>query len=248
LLVAYDGSAYHGFARNNDIVTVAGRLTELLETVCRQPVELVGAGRTDAGVHAWGQVVSADLPVGMDLLKLRYRINSMVGPSLVVRSIEWAPKPDFNARYDANWRHYRYTVLNTPVPSPFLAGTAWHVAQELDLRLMQLACDPFVGVHDFTSFCRKPRVGEVDRPPSLMRHVMLARWTDVGEGLLRFDIRANAFCHQMVRSITGTLVEVGLGRRTAGGLMDVLRAKDRSRAGLVAPPHGLCLWEVGYDE
>ena len=114
--------------------------------------------------------------------------------------------------------------------------------------MMQLACDPFIGAHDFTSFCRKPVVTPGRRERSMVRRVLIARWADLGEGQLRFDIRAQSFCHQMVRAITGTLVEVGLGRRKPGEIMDVLRAKDRNQAGQVAPPHGLCLWEVGYDE
>jgi tRNA pseudouridine38-40 synthase len=248
MTVAYDGSAFHGFARNEGVATVAGRLGELLETICRRPVELVGAGRTDAGVHAWGQVVSGDLPADIDLTGVRNRVNSMGGPAIVVRDIEWAPTPDFSARFDARWRHYRYTVLNTPVPNPFLATTAWHVVHPLDLRLMQLACDPFVGEHDFTSFCRKPKVEEGEPEAPMRRRILQAEWSDVGGGCLRFDVRANAFCHQMVRSITGTLVEVGQGKRHAGDVMGILRARDRNRAGQVAPPHGLCLWEVGYDE
>jgi len=246
LLVAYDGSAFHGFARNVGVATVAGTLTEMLELICRHPVEIVGAGRTDKGVHAWGQVVSCDLPADEDLPGVQRRVNSMCGPALVVRDIAWADTTDFSARFDASWRHYRYTIHNAPIPDPFLARTTWHVAHPLDVRLMQLACDPFVGEHDFASFCRRPKVDD-DRPPaSLVRRVLLARWTDLDEGVLRFDIRANAFCHQMVRSITGTLVDVGLGRLTAGEMASILRARDRNRAGQVAPPHGLCLWEVAY--
>jgi tRNA pseudouridine38-40 synthase len=248
MTVAYDGAAFHGFAANEGVVTVAGTLAESLAKVCRQPVEIVGAGRTDAGVHAWGQVVSGDVPASVDLAGVAKRLNSMHAPRLVVRAIDWAPTPDFHARFDAQWRHYRYTILNTPTPSPFLAGTAWHVAHPLDLRRMRLGSDPFLGEHDFSSFCRKPKRGEDAPEPSMVRRVLLADWTDLGDGLLRFEIRATAFCHQMVRSITGTLVDVGLGKRAPGDLLDALRARDRRRAGQVAPPHGLCLWEVGYRE
>ena len=262
LVVAYDGSAFHGFAKNRDVSTVAGTLEDAMSLVCRTPVELVGAGRTDAGVHAWGQVISADLPATTDLVGLARRLNKMCGPAIAVRSAEWAPWDAFNARFDAQWRHYRYTILNSPAPNPFLARTTWHVHEPLDLGLMQLACDPFIGEHDFTSFCRRPKVGAAEsgeadsgvlpdgppapREPSMVRHVLAAGWTDLGDGLLRLDIRATSFCHQMVRSITGTLVEVGLGKRTAGEILGILRARDRGRAGQVAPPEGLCLWEVGY--
>ncbi len=253
LLVAYDGSGFHGFALNDGVATVAGSLGEALGTVLGHPVVLTAAGRTDTGVHAWGQVVSLDVPdeqheAPLDLDALRRSVNALCGPAVVVRSAEWAA-PDFDARFSARWRRYRYTVLNDPVPDPFLAGTTWHVDRPLDLRLMRLACDPFVGEHDFSSFCRRPKRPEGEPPATLVRRVISARWDDVGDvpgRLLRFEIVANAFCHQMVRSIVGTLVEVGLGRRSAGSILDTLRARDRSTAGQLAPPDGLCLWEVGY--
>ena len=116
-------------------------------------------------------------------------------------------------------------------------------------RALRLACDPLIGEHDFSSFCRRPKPAAGEPPSTLVRRVVSARWDEVGEPgrrLLRFEITANAFCHQMVRSIAGTLVEVGLGKRSAGSLMGALRACDRARAGQLAPPHGLCLWEVGY--
>jgi tRNA pseudouridine38-40 synthase len=115
---------------------------------------------------------------------------------------------------------------------------------------MQAACDPLIGDHDFTSFCRRPKVDENEPEPSMVRRVLSAKWSaDEWNGaLLRFEIRANAFCHQMVRSIVGLLVDVGRGRRRAGEVLAVLRAKDRAGVGNIAPPHGLCLWEVGYPD
>jgi tRNA pseudouridine38-40 synthase len=118
---------------------------------------------------------------------------------------------------------------------------------------MRLGCDPLIGEHDFSSFCRRPKRSPADlaagrTPPVMVRRVLVARWVELDDGVVRFEIRATAFCHQMVRSIVGTLVDVGLGRRRAGELRGVLLAKDRSRTGPVAPPHGLCLWEVGYPD
>jgi tRNA pseudouridine38-40 synthase len=255
MLVAYDGSGVHGFALNEGVPTVAGALSEALAKVLGQPVVLTAAGRTDTGVHAWGQVVSFDGPddepdAPLDLEAIQRSVNALCGPAVVVRSVERAA-PDFDARFSARWRCYRYTVLNDSVPDPFLAGTTWQVERPLDLRLMRLACDPFVGEHDFSSFCRRPKRPEGEPPATLVRRVTSARWDDVGDlpgRLLRFEIVANAFCHQMVRSIVGTMVEVGLGRRSAGSILATLRARDRSTAGQLAPPHGLCLHEVGYDE
>ena len=247
MTVAYDGAPFHGFASQPGVSTVAGTLGATLERVLGHPVELVCAGRTDAGVHGWGQVVSFDADAArFDADRVQAAVNGLCGPSIVVRAAAVADTADFSARFDATARRYRYTVLNRPVPDPFLAATSWHVAQPLDLRAMQAACDPLIGEHDFTSFCRRPK-GEPDA--SLARRVLDARWERdpaAGDGVLRFWIEATAFCHQMVRSITGTLVDVGLGKRTAADVLTALRARDRSAAGPVAPPHGLCLWEVVY--
>jgi tRNA pseudouridine38-40 synthase len=251
LLVAYHGSSFHGFAINRDVRTVAGLLTDTISMVTRQQVRLVGAGRTDTGVHGWGQVISLDLPDTTDLDNLAHRINRMCGPAIVIRAGRWSTDPDFSARFSATWRHYRYDVLNTSAPNPFLAATSWHVPQPLDLLVMNLAVDPLIGEHDFSSFGRRPPRIEGHREPSMHRYVFLARWRTVGAdqpGLLRFDIRANAFCHQMVRSIVGTLVDVGRGTISAGEMTSILRAKNRAVAGQIAPPHGLCLWEVGYSD
>ncbi|MEY2996043.1 MAG: tRNA pseudouridine(38-40) synthase TruA, partial [Actinomycetota bacterium] len=150
LLVAYDGAGLHGFAVNDGVVTVAGLLADALSTIARRPIEIVGAGRTDAGVHAWGQVVSCDLPIDVDVDGLARRLSKMCAPSVVVRAVEVAP-PDFHARFSARWRRYRYTVLNEPVPDPFLASTAWHVPVPLKLDLMRMAADPLIGEHDFSA-------------------------------------------------------------------------------------------------
>lgn len=248
-VLAYDGAPFHGFAESTDVPTVLGSLRAAIERVVRIPVDLVGAGRTDAGVHAWGQVVSGDLPADTDLDGLQRRINRMCGPAVVVRSAEWAAA-DFHARFSATWRHYRYHVLPSPDAVPALAATTWHVSAPLHLWAMQAACDPIIGEHDFSSFCRAPKVPEGAPPVSLRRRVLWADWTQIESDygpLLRFEIRANAFCHQMVRSIVGTMVDIGVGRLRAGDMMPILHRRDRQAAGRVAPPHGLTLWHVGFD-
>lgn len=248
-VVAYDGAAFAGFAVNRDVTTVAGVLEQALERITRIPVSVVGAGRTDAGVHAWGQIISCDVPATSDLPNLLRRVNSMCAPEVVLRNAEWA-EHDFNARFDAVWRHYRYTVLNTVTPNPFLADSTWHVFRPLSLPAMQLACDPLIGENDFTSFCRKPPLIDGVGEPSLRRRVMLAKWSDISTvetaGLLRFEIRANAFCHQMVRSIVGLMIDVGLGKRHAGEIRSLMGARDRAVMPSLAPARGLMLWEVGY--
>lgn len=247
--MAYDGAAYAGFAVNRDVITVAGVLTDALSTISRRAVQIVGAGRTDAGVHAWGQVVSCDLPASARLDDVIRRVNSMCGPTVVIRSAEWADD-NFSARFSADWRHYRYMIVNTPTPNPFLVRSAWHVWRPLSLPALRLACDPLIGENDFTAFCRMPDRQPGHGEPSMRRRVMLAKWTDVGTadtpGLLRFEIRANAFCHQMVRSIVALMVDVGLGKRSAGDIRPIMISRDRSMIPTLAPAHGLSLWEVGY--
>jgi tRNA pseudouridine38-40 synthase len=240
LVLAYDGTGFHGFAPQPDVRTVAGALGRALEKVLRHPVELTCAGRTDTRVHAWGQVVSLECDPGVDPWKLQKAVNGMLAPEVVLRSCEVAPAA-FDARRAAQWRSYRYTVVNRPVPDPFLARYAWWVPGRLEVSAMQLGADPFVGEHDFAAFCRAGPEGS-----TTVRRVTESRWVEAGDGVLRYDIRANAFCWQMVRSIVGTLVDIGTGARRAGEVMGMLRAKDRAAAGKVAPPQGLCLWEVGY--
>ena len=245
MVVAYDGAKFHGFAAQPGLATVGGTLARTIERVLGHDVELTCAGRTDAGVHGWGQVVSFDANADrFDAAKLQQAVNGLCGPSVVVRAVDAAPD-GFDARFDARSRRYRYTVLNRPVPDPFLAATSWHVPQPLELDRLRLACDPLIGEHDFTSFCRKPKG---DPEASLVRRVLDARWEDEGDGVLRFWIESTAFCHQMVRSIVGTLVDAGLGKRTAADVTAALRSKRRDAAGPVAPPHGLVLWEVRYDD
>lgn len=245
MLVAYDGTSFHGFAEQPGPRTVGGELRAAIERVVRHPVELTCAGRTDKGVHAWGQVVSLDLGIDLDLAALHRSLLKLCGPDVVVREVTRA-LPDFDARFSAQSRTYRYTVVNRPLPDPFLARTAWHVSTPLELELLTLACDPFLGEHDFSAFCRRPKQAPAAQPRSLVRRVTDARWDDLGDGVLRFEITAGAFCHQMVRSVVGTMVSAGHGHVRAGDIRGILRSGDRAQAAPLAPPQGLCLWQVGY--
>jgi tRNA pseudouridine38-40 synthase len=240
MTVAYDGSGFRGFAANEGVRTVGGALTGALGRILRHPVELTCAGRTDAGVHARGQVVSFDALAGaLDLERVQRSLNSMLGPEIAVREVSTAA-PDFDARRSAVSRRYRYTLLTTPWPDPFWARRSWHVDRTLEVELLRLGADPLIGEHDFSSFCRRP-----DASVSLVRRVREACWEGDGE-LLHFWIEADAFCQQMVRSIVGTLVEMGSGRKRAGDMRGILAARDRHAAGQMAPPDGLCLWSVDY--
>lgn len=246
LLVAYDGSGFSGFAANPGVKTVGGTLVTSLSRVLRHDVKISCAGRTDAGVHAWGQVVTFDTAADqLDLDGLVRSVNRMCGPAIVVRDAG-VVEGSFDARRSARARCYRYTVLNTPTPNPLLRHTAWHVPGSLDLAVLRLGCDPLIGTHDFSSFCRKPRHPDGADEPSMVRDVRDARWIELGDGLLRFEIEASSFCQQMVRAIVGTLVDMGLGKRTPGDMRSILAARTRSAAAGLAPPHGLVLWEVKY--
>ena len=246
LVVAYDGAPFHGFAVNKGVRTVGGVLTDTIATVLGHRVVLTCAGRTDKGVHARAQVVTFDAQQdGFDPAALARSVNKMCGPAVSVTDVA-AVTDDFDARFSATGRRYRYRVLNRPAPDPFQAHFAWHVAEPLSLPAMVLACDPLIGEHDFAAFCRRPkrRHGE---PASLVRRVTEATWSDDGDGDLRFEIEAGSFCHQMVRSVVGTLVDVGRGRIHAGDVLSIIRSADRNQAGDLAPPQGLTLWTVRYD-
>jgi tRNA pseudouridine38-40 synthase len=248
LTVAYDGTGFRGFAAQPGAVrTVASVLGEGVARVLGHPARFVCGGRTDAGVHAWGQVVhfESPLPAGaLDLAALQRSLNKLLQPAVVVRAAEVAPE-GFDARRSALVRRYRYSILNRELPDPFLASTSWHVEPPLDLQAMRAGADPLIGEHDFSSFCRRPPGAAVT--DALVRRVNDTRWVTLGGGLLRFEIEASSFCQQMVRSLVGTLVEVGLGRKRVGDMMWILRSRDRAAAGPPAPPHGLCLWEIVYE-
>jgi tRNA pseudouridine38-40 synthase len=244
-VIAYRGTEFSGVAENRDVRTVAGELRAVLEPVVKRPVELALAGRTDAGVHARAQVISFDAPADLDTARIVKSVNGRLGPDIVMRQLEAAPDPDFHARFSARWRRYRYTVNDGPCADPLAAGVQWWTKWPLDLDRMRLAVDPLIGEHDFSSFCRRPAG---DLAVSLVRRVTEARWSRTDDGLLRFEIQANAFCQQMVRSIVGLSVEVGRGHISAGSVRSILLARDRARAGQMAPAHGLVLWQVGYDD
>jgi tRNA pseudouridine38-40 synthase len=256
--VAYDGASFRGFALQPEVPTVAGTLRAALGRTARltEPPVLTCAGRTDAGVHARGQVIHVDLPpVPFDGVGLARALNRQVAPSIVVLSATAVPD-EFDARRSATARRYRYLVWNAPAPDPLLHPTTWHIRDPLDLRAMSAATDVLLGTHDFRSFCRRKPGTSPDEP--IVRRVTQARWSLSGGGevddaaahgegrLLRFEIEANSFCHQMVRSLVGSLVEVGRGRGNAATLLERLRSATRHRAADPAPAQGLCLVSVSY--
>jgi len=245
--VAYDGAPFHGFAANEGVRTVAGDIEAALATVLGTPITLTCAGRTDKGVHGWGQVISFDAPADhLPLDELQRALNHHCGPAVVIRAIEAAPS-DFDARFDATARIYRYRIVTALVIDPFRAPTHWHLTEPLELAALRTGSDALLGEHDFSSFCRRPDPGPDGRQRSLVRRVDRAEWRQRGD-TVTFEIEASSFCQQMVRAVVGTLVDVGRGRRPASDVHAVLVARDRSGAGQLAPPHGLMLWRVRYAD
>lgn len=237
--IAYDGTGFRGYARQQGQRTIQGELESALSTYLRGPVTTAVAGRTDAGVHALGQVVSFEFDGEVDLDRLPRAINGIIGPEVSVRAASVAPD-GFNARFSATWRSYRYRMDTAPTPDPLSRHVAWHVGRGLDLDVMRETAAAFVGDHDFSSFCRKVE------GKSNVRRVTETSLVESGD-FLDFWIQANAFCHQMVRSIVGYLYDVGRSYSDASKVAEVIEARDRSAVATVAPPHGLVLWEVGYD-
>jgi tRNA pseudouridine38-40 synthase len=240
LLIAYDGTSFHGWARQPAVRTVQGALEEALSPLtggARTAVSV--AGRTDAGVHAWGQVASFAAPAGLDPAVVQRSLNARLAPEVVIRSARRAPS-GFDARFSATAREYRYRIDVGPVPDPFSGRFVWHRPGHLDLSRMRVAARALLGEHDFASFCRTPAP-----PAGTVRRLDRVSVSASGERV-QVGARANAFCHQMVRSLVGTLVAIGAGRIEPDQVAGILEARDRGAAGAVAPPHGLTLWRVVY--
>jgi tRNA pseudouridine38-40 synthase len=239
LVLAYDGTGFRGFARQPGRRTVEGVLLDALERIVGERSRLSVAGRTDAGVHAEGQVVSFDAGADIDPDRVLRAVNGMLGPEVAVRQAVRAPE-GFDARRSATARHYRYRIRTDDVPDPFTARFEWHRPGRYRVGAMRDAARHLAGRHDFASFCR--------RPPQGGSTVRVLRRLTVTPGHGRIEVRASAdaFLHQMVRSLVGTLVSVGEGRLDPRVIPEVLAARDRSAAGPIAPPDGLTLVSVTY--
>lgn len=251
LTMAYDGGPFHGFAPNPEVATVGGTLRAALEQVLQHDVPIVCAGRTDAGVHALDQVVSFDTDKRVDPEALRTSLNGLCKPHMVVTNVV-AVDEDFSARFSCISRAYRYRILNRRLPDPFRKDYAWRVSVPLNIDLMQQTGRHLVGSHDFSSFCRRQFDVFGDDEPiekPRRRDVHELDWTIEADDEIHLHIKAGSFCQQMVRSITGLCVEIGMG--LPGGLNpadvpNILAAKDRLQVPRVAPPHGLYLLAVTY--
>jgi tRNA pseudouridine38-40 synthase len=236
--IGYDGTGFHGYAAQRGVRTVQGVLEEALFRITGR-VETAVAGRTDAGVHARGQVVSFVHDQELDGNRTAHSLNNMLGEEIVVRGCRAVPD-DFNARFSARSRTYHYQVLSSSLGDPLIRHMIWHVQDRLELVPMNAAAAHFVGEHDFASFCRKAQ------GRSTLRTVLGAAW-ESDDGNYMFEITATSFCHQMVRSLVAVCVDAGRGRLDPDTVPDIIAARDRNSARGVAPPGGLILWEVEYD-
>ena len=241
-VVAYDGTDYGGFQRQVNAPTVQAALEAALAQVTQEAITVLAAGRTDAGVHAAGQVVAFDTGWRHALSDLHRALNAVLPVDISVLEVEDAAA-DFHPRYDARSRCYRYSFYNAPVRWPLNRRYSLHVVVPLDVAAMQRAAQYLVGEQDFATFGRPPQKSK--RNGVTVRRVLMAEWSKKS-ARLTFDIEANAFLYRMVRSIVGTLLQVGQGRMSVDEFVAVLAACDRSLAGPTAPPHGLCLMGVKY--
>ncbi|MHB8145569.1 MAG: tRNA pseudouridine(38-40) synthase TruA [Vulcanimicrobiaceae bacterium] len=240
-VVEYDGTAFCGLQYQPAVRTVAGELERALSALLAEPIKISAAGRTDAGVHATGQVVSFRTVRAFPFERLALALNHELPGDLRVRAAEQAPER-FSARFSAVERTYVYAILNRPGPSALLARYAYHVWTPLDVDRFEAGARHLIGEHDFRSFCGSlPQSGPTRR---CVKAVTIERRGD----LVRVSVCADGFLHRMVRTIVGTLVECGVGRRDPEALPAVLSAQMRGAAGLTAPPQGLYLAGVRYDD
>jgi tRNA pseudouridine38-40 synthase len=243
LTIAYDGTDFVGWQRQATGISIQGLLEDALTELNGQPVAVAGAGRTDAGVHARGQVATAALTRQIDAASLVRAVNIRLPEA--VRILDASPVADtFHARFHARAKRYRYRIWNADVLNPFERRHAWHVPMRLDIAAMADAAARLEGTHDFAAF-----QGTGSDTYTTRRTLATSRVGREGDTpLVCYDAAGEGFLRHMVRNIVGTLVEVGRGKQPASWIADVLASHRRAEAGPTAPPHGLFLMEVGYDE
>lgn len=244
LVVEYDGTQLSGWQRQANAPTVQQHLEQALAQILQHDVAVAGASRTDAGVHARGQVAAFETERPIPLHGIRRGLNSLLPDTIAIRSAEEVPA-EFHPRFSATGKHYRYLIYRAPDRSPRLRERAWHHPEPLDTSRMRDATRTLIGEHDFAAF----------RASGCTARTTLRRidGIDLSEGwpgepdILSIDVRGNAFLRNMVRILVGTLAEVGRGSRSVGQVAEILASLDRTKAGKTAPAHGLELVEVHYD-
>jgi tRNA pseudouridine38-40 synthase len=242
ITLQYDGTDFVGWQRQATGTSIQGLLEDSLEPIAGTRITVHGAGRTDSGVHALAQVASITFPGTLEPGVLARALNAVLPPAVRVLAIEEKPA-DFHARFSAVGKTYEYRIVNAPIVSPFLVRYAWHVVQRLDTDAMKAAAAYLIGTHDFAAF--RAAGSDVD---STQRTIHTITWDNASgpDAPLSVHLTGTGFLRHMVRTIVGTLVDVGSGRWRPEHVADILASKDRAQAGATAPAHGLFLVRVDY--
>lgn len=240
LIIEYDGTNYLGWQIQPKGDTIQGVIEEKLKRITGEDIHLIGSGRTDAGVHALGQVANFKTNSRIDILSLKKALNSLLPKDIVIKKVEEVDL-NFNARKDVKSKVYEYRILNQDTPSAFLRAYAWHIPYKINWNEIKKATQILIGEHDFSSFRSAG-----SKVKNNIRKILRAEWKKGQEGLILFEIEASGFLKQMVRSIIGTLIEVGKTKIDAQEFKNILESRDRRKAGPTAPAHGLFLKEVKY--
>lgn len=239
MTLMYDGTDYCGWQRQPKRKSIQGEVERALSVFTREPVCVIGASRTDAGVHAAGYVCSFQTACDASLRDFSYGMNGILPRDIRVKEMEAVPDR-FHARYDAQWKTYVYTIDNSAYRDPFWRRYAWHFRYPLNVDTMRRAAADYIGTHDFSAFMSSG--GEAKDFTRTIYHTALEQQGH----LLHFSVTGNGFLYNMVRIMAGTLVSIGNGRLPAEELPAVIASGERKRAGITAPPEGLCLKEIGY--
>jgi tRNA pseudouridine38-40 synthase len=254
LTLEYDGTHFSGWQVQPDRRTVQGEVERAIAEIAQERVRIHGASRTDAGVHALGQVASFASATRLEPPALKKALNAVLAEDVAVVGCDEAPE-GFHARHDARGKHYRYRVVNRFEPSPLERRTALHVRETLDVDAMNDAAQAVLGEHDFRGFetdtsLRYKELEEKghDTADASVRRISAVRFARLGDSLLAFDVAGTGFLYNMVRALVGTLLQVGSGKRPPGDVADIVAARARARAGPTSPPRGLCLVRVFYGE
>ena len=241
MIVAYDGTNYHGFARQPGATTIQGMLEKAISKITQEEILTLGAGRTDRGVHAMGQCVTFDSETKIPVFRLARAINSQLPPDIVVQSVEEVDS-EFHPRFGAKRKTYRYKILNTPVPDPFNYRYAYHYPYPIDIEKMQEAANRMVGVHDFACFCASGSTVK-----DTVREIYSIEVKREGN-LVWADVCGNGFLYNMVRIIIGTLLYVNEDKLSADDVSAIIESKDRTKAGPTAEAQGLMMLNIIYED
>lgn len=240
MIVEYDGRGYHGWQRQKDLRTVQQVLEESIGRITGERAAVCGSGRTDTGVHALNQSAHFKTSSSLGVKNLLAGLNSLLPHDIVIKELQEV-RSSFHARFDVKSKTYMYQIFNGPIRPVLYRPYTWHVRTLLDLGRMENGLSFLQGCHDFSAFCGKKK-DDTD----CVRTIIYARLENKGSGIIRIYLEADGFLRYMVRSIVGTLVEIGRGKRTPEELADILKTKDRKHAGATAPPQGLFLLDVKY--